>query len=315
MTKKTCEFVSPMHPDKICDRISDAILDAYLAEDPDSRVAIETMGGHGYITLKGEITSRARGVDIDKIVLRIVGVDFEVRKYITKQSPQIAQGVDNEGAGDQGIMVGFATSRTDSKMPLEYELARNLCREIFKVYPYDGKTQVTVDADRATTVVASFQNTNTKELEKLVHSLIQADEYYINPAGEWNIGGFDADTGLTGRKIVVDAYGPNVTVGGGAFSGKDATKVDRSGAYMARHIALKYLEKYKADEVRVQLAYAIGKKEALMKSAFVDGREIEIEDFDVSPRSIISLLDLKRPQYEKTAEWGHFGNDFTWDIQ
>ncbi|PIP86961.1 methionine adenosyltransferase [Candidatus Campbellbacteria bacterium CG22_combo_CG10-13_8_21_14_all_36_13] len=310
--KKTCEFVSPMHPDKICDRISDAILDAYLEKDPDSRVALETMGGHGCITLKGEITSFAE-VDTDSIVKRIVGDGFEIIKRISKQSPQIAQGVDSDGAGDQGIMVGFATSLTQSRMPLEYELARNLCREIFKVYPYDGKTQVTIDGNSITTVVASFQNTNTVELEKLVRSLIKADEYYINPAGEWDIGGFDADTGLTGRKIVVDAYGPNVMVGGGAFSGKDATKVDRSGAYMARHIALKYLEKYNAKEVRVHLAYAIGKREALMKSAFVDDQEIEIEDFDVSPRAIISLLDLKKPQYEKTAEWGHFGNGFGWD--
>lgn len=315
MTKKTCEFVSPMHPDKICDRISDAILDAYLERDPESRVAVETMGGHGYITLKGEITSMAEDVDIEKIVSRIAGAGFEVRKYITKQSPQIAQGVDNEGAGDQGIMVGFATSRTDSKMPLEYELARNLCREIFRRYPYDGKVQVSVEGDRVTTVVASFQNTKTADMEELVRALISSEEYYINPAGEWDIGGFDADTGLTGRKIVVDAYGPSVAVGGGAFSGKDPTKVDRSGAYMARYVALAYLQKYNAEEVLVRLAYAIGKKEALMKSAFVDGREIEIEDFDVSPRSIILLLDLKKPQYEKTAEWGHFGNDFTWDIQ
>ncbi len=311
--KKTCEFVSPMHPDKICDRISDAVLDAYLKEDPNSRVALETMGGHGYVTLKGEITSNAKSVDVGEIVRRIVGSGYSVVTNISEQSTQISQGVDSDGAGDQGIMVGYATSLTKSKMPLEYELARDLCREIYKVYPYDGKTQVTIDGERVTTVVASFQNSKTEDLDKLARSLIKADEYYINPAGEWDIGGFDADTGLTGRKIVVDAYGPNVYVGGGAFSGKDATKVDRSGAYMARHIALQYLDKYRAKEVLVKLAYAIGKKEALMKCAFVDGREIEIDDFDVSPRAIISLLNLKAPQYEKTAEWGHFGNGFGWE--
>jgi len=311
--KKTCEFVSPSHPDKICDRISDAILDAYLKGDPNSRVAVETMGGHGVITLKGEVTSKV-DVDIKKIVSRVIGYDIEVVQRITKQSPQIAQGVDNDGAGDQGIMVGYATSLTSSRMPLEYELARNLCRSIYEKYPYDGKTQVTVDGDKVTTVVVSFQNTDTQELESLVRECIDADEYYINPAGQWDIGGFDADTGLTGRKIVVDAYGPNIMVGGGAFSGKDSTKVDRSAAYMARHIALKYLDKYDAKEVLVKLAYAIGKKEALMKSAFVDGREVEIEDFDLTPKNIISLLDLKKPQFEKTAQWGHFGNGFGWEL-
>lgn len=315
---KTAEFVSPKHPDKICDFIADSILDAFLVQDKNSRVAVEVMGGHGHVTVSGEISSHAQ-VDMEKIVKNIVGEKYSVNIFATKQSPQIAQGVDLGGAGDQGIMAGYACNETENFMPLEYELARNLCRSVFEKYPFDGKVQVTIEKSgnkqQATvkTVVCSFQNTKTPELEKLVRLLINADEYLINPAGEWNIGGFDADSGLSGRKLVIDAYGPNVPVGGGSFSGKDYTKVDRSGAYMARKIALDLLKQNKSAEAIVKLAYAIGKPKPVMAVAVADGKEIEILDYDLSPAGIKKLLQLDQPMYANTANWGHFGRGFSWD--
>jgi len=315
MTIRTAEFVSPKHPDKICDQIADAILDAYLIKDKYSRTAIEVIGGHNLIVILGEVKSsiNLKKIPILKIVRSIVGNKFEIIVRLEEQSPEIAQGVDIGGAGDQGIMIGYACKETKNYMPLEYELARNLCCKIYKKYPYDGKTQVTLGDKKVLRVVASFQNTKTKELEKLVKSIIKAEEYIINPSGDWKIGGFDADTGLTGRKLVVDSYGPRVPAGGGSFSGKDATKVDRSGAYMARRIAVDYLKKYKAKEVLVKLAYAIGRKEPLMKSVIVDGREKEIKGYDLTPNGIIKFLALRKPIYRKTSQWGHFGNDFKWD--
>jgi len=308
---KTCEFVSPKHPDKTCDLIADSLLDTFLRGDPKSRVAIEVMGGHGHVSVSGEVTSGAE-VDIPRLVKSIAGEDYEVKVYITKQSPEIARGVDDGGAGDQGIMVGYATSETENFMPLEYELARDLCRKIYEKYPYDGKTQVTIKDKKVKTVVASFQNTKKAELEKLVRGLIKAEEYLINPAGDWRVGGFDADSGLSGRKIVVDNYGPEVGVGGGSFSGKDFTKVDRSAAYMARRIAVDYLQKFGAGKVRTKLAYAIGKKEPVMAVAEVDGRIVEISGYDLSPRGIYNFLDLGRVKWADTAAWGHFGRNFSW---
>jgi len=315
MTIRTAEFVSPKHPDKICDQTADAILDAYLIKDKYSRTAIEVIGGHNLIVILGEVKSsiNLKKTPILKIVRSIVGNKFEIIVRLEEQSPEIAQGVDIGGAGDQGIMIGYACKETKNYLPLEYELARNLCCKIYKKYPYDGKTQVTLGDKKVLRVVASFQNTKTKELEKLVKSIIKAEEYIINPSGDWKIGGFDADTGLTGRKLVVDSYGPRVPAGGGSFSGKDATKVDRSGAYMARKIAVDYLKKYKAKEVLVKLAYAIGRKEPLMKSVIVDDREEKIKGYDLTPNGIIKFLDLRKPIYRKTSQWGHFGNDFKWD--
>jgi S-adenosylmethionine synthetase len=309
---RTAEFVSPKHPDKTCDHIADALLDAYLTGDPTSRVAVEIMGGHGKISVSGEVTSGAE-IDIPKIVHSIVGNDYEVRVYLTKQSPAIAQGVDTGGAGDQGIMIGYATRETENFMPLEYELARKLCRGIYGKYPFDGKTQVTVQGDKVRTVVASFQNTKTAELEKLVRGLIAANEYLINPAGEWTLGGFDADSGLSGRKIVVDNYGPEVGVGGGSFSGKDYTKVDRSGAYMARRIAVDHLRKDPTvNVVRVKLAYAIGKKDPVMAIAELDGKQTPIKDYDLTPAGIRKFLELDKIRWTDTAAWGHFGREFSW---
>ena len=315
MNTKTAEFVSPKHPDKICDQIADAILDAYLIKDKYSRTAIEVIGGHNLIVVLGEVKSsiNINKIPIIKIIKSFVGDKFDLEIHLEEQSPEISKGVDIGGAGDQGIMIGYACNETKNYMPLEYELARNLCYRIYQKYPYDGKTQVTLDNNKVLRVVVSFQNTKTKELENLVKSIIKSEEYIINPAGDWKIGGFEADSGLTGRKLIVDSYGPRVPVGGGSFSGKDSTKVDRSGAYMARRIAVDYLRKYKAKEVLVKLAYAIGQEEPLMESVIIDGKEKEIKDYDLKPNSIIKSLDLRSPIYTKTSQWGHFGNGFKLD--
>ena len=312
MSKKTAEFVSPKHPDKICDYIADSILDSYLEIDKDSRCAIEVMGGHNLITINGEITSKANP-NIEELVKNIVGKDFKVIINIVLQSPQIAQGVDTGGAGDQGIMKGYATSETKEYLPLEYILARNLCQKIFEVYPYDGKTQVTIDNNKVTAVVASFQNTKSEELLQLVKSIIESDEYLINPSDEWDQGGFDADAGLSGRKLIVDNYGPEIPIGGGSFSGKDYTKVDRSGAYMARRIAIDLLKKYNAKEVYTKLAYAIGKPEPVMAIAIINGIESEITGYDLSPKGIREYLKLDEVKYKDTCTWGQFGRGFGWE--
>jgi S-adenosylmethionine synthetase len=309
--RKTAEFVSPKHPDKICDFIADSILDAYLAGDPESRTAIEVMGGHKLITINGEVSSTA-SADIASIVRGIVGNDFEVLVHIALQSPEIARGVDTGGAGDQGIMKGYATSETAGHMPLEYELARDLCMRIYEKYPFDGKTQVTIEDGEVITVVASFQNSKNADLLPFVQEIIPAREYYINPAGEWVQGGFDSDTGLSGRKLIVDNYGPEVTIGGGSFSGKDYTKVDRSGAYMARRIAVDLLESRGASIVETKIAYAIGKSEPVMAVAIVDGKEEPITGYDLSPRGLRKHLKLDEVQYKDTCIWGHFGRGFEW---
>ena len=320
MFYKTAESVSPKHPDKLCDRISDAILDAYLKEDPNARVAAETCGGHGVVFVTGEITSTAKDIDIEKIVKKIAGEDVEVHTKIVKQSPEIAQGVDTGGAGDQGIMIGFACDETPEYLPREVVLSRRLNQFIYKKYPYDGKTQVTIAPDDSIdSIVASFQNVSHDDLEKIVREFIDENrlegklELHINPAGDWNQGGFDADTGLTGRKLIVDNYGPRVAIGGGCYSGKDPSKVDRSAAYMARRIAVDYLRKRQAREVLVRLAYAIGYAEPLEKTVIIDGRPEEIKGYDLTPNGIIKFLDLKRPIYAKTAEYGHYGEGFDWD--
>lgn len=321
---KTAEFVSPKHPDKICDFIADSILDAYLAGDKDSRVAVEVMGGHKLITINGEVTSRTE-VDVESLVQSIVGASYKIISNIVAQSVEIAKGVDVGGAGDQGIMKGYATNETPEFLPLEYVLARDLCKKIFEVYPYDGKTQVTVEDGEVLTVVASFQNTKNEDLLMLVKNtlaeILPATKliktiYLINPAGEWSMGGFDSDTGLSGRKLIIDNYGPEVPIGGGSFSGKDYTKVDRSGAYMARRIAVDLLEQRKAKEVYVKLAYAIGKPEPVMAVAVVDGIEENINSsslgYDLSPKGIRKFLKLDEVKFAETSLWGHFGRNFEW---
>lgn len=314
---KTAEFVTPKHPDKLCDRISDAILDECLKQDPESRVAIETMGGHGIITITGEVTTKAY-FNAREIAQRIAGEQYGVQTNIVQQSPEIANGVDNGGAGDQGIMIGYACNENEAMIPHELLLARELCQFIYKRYPYDGKTQITInDQEIITTVVASFQNVSTFDLLDTVKEWLGGNTegltIHINPAGDWKQGGFEADTGVTGRKLAVDNYGTRVPIGGGAFSGKDPSKVDRSGAYMARYIAVKVLKEMRAREVLVKIAYAIGVAEPVMITAEVDGKEMDITDsFGCTPKGIIKLLELKKPQYEKLAQWGHFGHDTIW---
>lgn len=317
---KTAEAVTPNHPDKLCDRISDAILDACLEQDPDSRVAIETMGGHGIITITGELTTKAY-INAREIAQSIAGTQYGVQTNIVTQSPEISQGVDIGGAGDQGIMVGYACNENESMIPQELYLARSLCKFIYEEFPYDGKTQITIGDDGyINAIVASFQNVSTDILEEKVKSWVDTVNspragllFYINPAGDWNIGGFEADTGVTGRKLAVDNYGPQIPIGGGSFSGKDASKVDRSGAYMARKVAVDLLKEKKAHEVIVKLAYAIGIAEPVMANAIIDGVKTYIDGERLTPQFIINTLKLKEPQFEQTAQWGHFGNGFTWD--
>lgn len=317
---KTAESVSPMHPDKICDRISDAVLDACLAQDPASRVAIETMGGHGIITITGELTTEAY-VDIRSIVQGILGDKYGVQVNVVRQSPEIAQGVDTGGAGDQGIMIGYATTETPELLPREVVLSRSLNRFVYDLYPYDGKTQVTIDEStgEVRSVVCSWQGVAAADLAVLVRQWsnvvnINKDfKLHANPAGDWDMGGFEADTGLTGRKLAVDNYGPSVPIGGGCFSGKDPSKVDRSAAYMARRIAVDYLKGRNAKEVFVRLAYAIGYAQPVEATVIIDGKSEPVDGYDLTPNGIIEFLNLRQPIYSKTAEYGHFGNAFVWD--
>ena len=317
---RTAESVSPKHPDKLCDQISDAILDAYLREDPLSRVAVDVAGGHGTVFITGEITSRAKDIDPSAIARRITGNQassqpYEIIERIAEQSPEIAHGVDTGGAGDQGIMVGYACSETPEHLPLEYALARNLNKYLYKIWPHDGKTQITTHGGVVVAIVASFQHAPGRELQEAVSEWLISEplaksapelQLHINPAGDWSVGGFDADAGLTGRKLAVDNYGPRVALGGGAFSGKDGTKVDRSGAYIARKIAVDYLRRRQATEVYVHLAYAIGYPQPVEATVTIDGKQEAISGYDLTPGGIIDTLNLREPRFEERARWGHF---------
>ena len=335
---RTAEFVSPKHPDKICDRISDKILDHCLSLDPNSRVAVETMGGHGFININGELTIETdKEIPIPHLVDEVLG---EPELYndghrtsikLQKQSPEIARGVDIGGAGDQGIMIGYACRDNDEMVPQEYYLSRDLCRYVYEVFPYDGKTQVTIDEDNnIVAVVCSFQNATYDELHNLVYEWLEKQGVnpnsvtrYCNPAGDWEQGGFDADAGLTGRKLVVDNYGPRVPIGGGAYSGKDPSKVDRSGAYMARYIAVDQLMNYnyngrngfgKFNELFCQISYAIGMTKPIQAVVYNEYGSWDVsEEYDLTPQGIINFLDLKKPIYYETSQWGAYGNGFKWD--
>jgi len=323
---RTAECVSPMHPDKMCDRISDTLLDLHLRNDPESRVAIETAGGNGLVYVTGEVTSEYKVTqeEIENVVREVTQDDkIAVIINLNQQSPEIANGVDTGGAGDQGIMTGYACRENEQLLPQEYFLARELNKFIFQKFPFDGKTQITLGQTQSgrewVRVVASFQKAPTTELYTLITEFFRGypkytlEEIHCNPAGDWNIGGFTADAGLTGRKLAVDNYGPRIPIGGGAFSGKDSTKVDRSAAYMARRVAVDILEQRpEVNEVFVQLAYAIGYDEPLQASAVVDGKEEKIQGYDLSPQGIIDFLSLRRPIFADTAAFGHMGCGFTW---
>ncbi len=361
----TSESVTEGHPDKIADQVSDAILDACLEQDPYSRVAAETLTATGLVVIAGEITTKAY-VDFQTLVRGVVAsIGYDNALYgfdsntcavissINKQSGDIAQGVDTGGAGDQGMMFGYASNETKELMPAAISLAHKLTRRLTEVrksgkMPYlrpDGKSQVTVEYDengkpaRIDAVVISTQHSESVSNEELradiLRHVIQAvlpakwlDEntkYHINPTGRFVIGGPMGDTGLTGRKIIVDTYGGAGRHGGGAFSGKDPTKVDRSAAYMARHIAKNIVAAGLADKAEVQLAYAIGVAEpvSVRVDTFGTGKlsssqltDLVRKNFSLTPKGIIESLDLRRPIYQKTAAYGHFGRtepEFTWE--
>jgi len=360
----TSESVTEGHPDKIADQISDAVLDALLAKDPMSRVACETMVTTGLAFIAGEVTTTAYA-DLPGIVRETIkGVGYTRAKYgfdyetcavisaIHEQSPDIAMGVDPGGAGDQGLMFGFACNETEELMPLPIMLAHKLTKrlsqvrkeEILDYLRPDGKSQVTVEYDgtrpaRIEAVIISAQHSSLVKietirediLEKVVHAVIPSSlldsktKYFINPTGRFVVGGPQGDCGLTGRKIIVDTYGGVGSHGGGSFSGKDPTKVDRSASYMSRHIAKNIVAAGLADRVEIQVAYAIGVAEPVSVMADTDGTGKIPEDkivaaireiFPLSPKGIIEYLNLRRPIYKKTAAYGHFGRneeEFTWE--
>lgn len=371
----TSESVTEGHPDKVCDQISDAVLDAILAADPDARVACECSCCTGLILVMGEISTKAY-VDIPTIARKTVeeigytrakyGFDAETCGVITsirEQSADIALGVDNSvehrvsgdiadkiGAGDQGMMFGYATNETEEYMPMALTLAHKLTKRLADVRKSgelsylrpDGKSQVTVEYDgrkviRVDAIVVSAQHSETVTTEKLradimekvIKPVIPANlldkdtKYYINPTGRFEIGGPHGDSGLTGRKIIVDTYGGSCPHGGGAFSGKDPTKVDRSAAYMARYICKNIVAAGLADDCTLELSYAIGVAQPLSVFINTNGTgkladdkiaDIVKKEFDLRPYSIIKTLDLKRPIYRKTAAYGHFGRpEFPWE--
>lgn len=366
----TSESVTEGHPDKLCDYISDSVLDSYLEKDPNSRVACETVAGKGEIIVTGEITSKAEGIDIEKIVrqaIKEVGYDnsdtdidyrtCKVHLNISKQSPDIALGVDksleqkagenlkSEGAGDQGIMFGYACRETENLMPMPIYLAHKLAKKLAEVRKNgeieylrpDGKTQVTVEYEngkpvRIDTIVVSTQHEASVDLETLKKDiknkaidtvvpkklLDEKTKYYINPTGRFVIGGPLGDSGLTGRKIIVDTYGGYARHGGGAFSGKDATKVDRSACYMARHLAKNIVANNYAEKCEIQLSYAIGVAKPIsiyvetFGTATIPENEIVekiYNKFDLTPRGIINYLQLQKPIYRQTTNYGHFGKE------
>ncbi|MEG0383314.1 MAG: methionine adenosyltransferase [Solibacillus sp.] len=377
----TSESVTEGHPDKICDQISDAILDAILAADPNARVACETTVTTGLVLVSGEITTSTY-VDMKGIIRdTVAGIGYTRGKYgfdaenlavlvaVGEQSPDIAQGVDQAlearegsmtdeeleaiGAGDQGLMFGYACNETPELMPLPISLAHKLARRLAEVRKSgeldylrpDGKTQVTIEYDennvpvRVDTIVISTQHDEEATLEQIqadmkahviqpivpAELLDEATKYFINPTGRFVIGGPKGDAGLTGRKIIVDTYGGYARHGGGAFSGKDATKVDRSAAYAARYVAKNIVAAGLADRAEVQLAYAIGVAQpvSIAVDTFGTGKVEESqmvewvrELFDLRPAGIIKMLDLRRPIYKQTAAYGHFGRtdiDVSWE--
>ncbi len=360
----TSESVSEGHPDKVADQISDALLDAMLAKDPQSRVAVETLVTTGLAVVSGEVTTDAY-IDVQEIVREVIKeIGYTKSSYrfdsescgvlstIHTQSQDIAMGVDRDGAGDQGMMFGYATKQTEAYMPMPLQFSHDLLRELARIrkktdlMPYlgpDSKSQVTIEYDnngqpkRIDTIVLSTQHDEGVSQDQIKEDiknhliksvipaeLIDADTiYHVNPTGKFVIGGPHGDTGLTGRKIIVDTYGGFGAHGGGAFSGKDPSKVDRSAAYASRHIAKNLVAAGLAEECLVQLAYAIGVAEpvSINVNSYGTGSMSDVElaklisnTFDCTPKGIIERFDLKRPIYKPTAAYGHFGREeFPWE--
>lgn len=330
----TVESVTSGHPDKICDQVSDAILDTILDQDPKSRVAVESFGAHGLFVIGGEVTTKAKfnPTKIATKVYRDIGHKDKL-KFVTNiitQSPDIAMGVDTGGAGDQGIMYGYATDETPEYLPAAVALVHKLTKGLEdlrrkKKIPWllpDGKAQVTMENGKIKTILVSTQHKKGVKLEtvrkeitdKLIKKLVpdlEGIEILVNPTGKFEVGGFIADTGLTGRKIMVDTYGGLIPHGGGAFSGKDPTKVDRSAAYMSRFVAKNLVAKGLAKSALVSVAYAIGKAEPLMLEAKDEkGKSLSSyikKHYDFRPLAIIERLNLRSPIYQQTAAYGHFG--------
>jgi len=341
----TVESVTSGHPDKVCDQISDAILDECLKQDPKSRVAVETFGSHGLLVIGGEVTSNA-SVDYASIVRRVyqsIGYEdnLNIISYVVSQSPDIALGVDTGGAGDQGIMYGYATNETKEYLPKGVVFAHRLTkgleylrksRKIQWLKP-DGKAQATLESGKIKSILVSTQHDESVSQEEIRSTLIReliaplVSEFnedianvqiLTNPTGKFVQGGFDADAGLTGRKIMVDTYGGLIPHGGGCFSGKDATKVDRSAAYMCRFVAKNLVAQDFAEQCLISVAYAIGRAEPLMVDAINEKGESLVEfvksRYDFRPTAIIEKLGLRQPIYSQTAAYGHFGNpNFPWE--
>ncbi|MCU0240819.1 MAG: methionine adenosyltransferase [Vicinamibacteria bacterium] len=360
----TSESVTEGHPDKIADQISDAVLDALIAQDPMSRVACETLVTTGMAFIAGEITTKAYA-DLPTIVRETIkdvgytrakfGFDYETCSVISaihEQSPDIAMGVDPGGAGDQGLMFGYACSETPELMPMPIMMAHKLTRRLSEVRKQgvlnylrpDGKSQVTIEYEkdkpvRVEAVIISTQHSNTVKIETIREDVLEhvirkvipsslldaKTKYYINPTGRFVVGGPQGDCGLTGRKIIVDTYGGVGSHGGGAFSGKDPTKVDRSASYMCRHIAKNIIAAGLAERIELQIAYAIGVADPVSIMVDTEGTG-KVEDeklvaairdiFPLTPRGIIEYLDLRRPIFKKTAAYGHFGRtepEFNWE--
>jgi S-adenosylmethionine synthetase len=330
----TVESVTSGHPDKVCDQISDAILDALLEKDPKARVAVEAFGSHGLLVIGGEVTSTAQ-VDyalIAKEIYKTIGYNdpLEIITRVETQAPEIAQGVDTGGAGDQGIMYGFATNETKEFLPKGVVFTQALARkleetrrsgEISWLMP-DGKTQVTIENGKVSAVVVSAQHQagiseleiNQTIREKIIRPVLgeeMPETIFINPTGSFVTGGFTSDAGLTGRKIMVDTYGGLAPHGGGAFSGKDATKVDRSAAYMARFAAKNLVAAGYGKQVLVSVSYAIGRAEPVQVTAYNEEgtslKDIVTKNFDFKPQAIIERLGLRNPIFKQTAAYGHFG--------
>jgi S-adenosylmethionine synthetase len=334
LNRYTVESVTCGHPDKTCDQISDAILDAMLAQDPMSRAGVEVFGSHGTLMIGGEVRTKAK-VDFKKIAERVyrdIGYKerLKIVEAVAQQSPDIAMGVDTGGAGDQGIMYGYATDETKEYLPKGVVLAHALARRLEKLrrdgtLPWlrpDGKTQVTISGGKVFTALCSTQHDKRVSQEEIRRELIKhlfrpvlgplkGIEILVNPTGRFVQGGFEADAGLTGRKIQVDTYGGLVPHGGGCFSGKEPMKVDRSAAYMCRFVAKNLVANGYGHKVLVTVAYAIGRAEPVMVEAFNEkGRNlthIVNKHFDFRPLAIIERLDLRRPIYRETATYGHFG--------